>query len=165
MKKCAIKKAILLSVPLTFMLSTTVFASEVNVNPLCANKSCESKKPGKQFKKANKDYHYTRSATLILINKYGIKMDEITKAKESSKTIFDLAKTKGITEQQLKDLVLAPRLKTIDEMVATGELTKEDSEIIKSKIKQNISNWTGKLDNFDPNKRGKLKSKEKDTID
>lgn len=162
MKKCVIKKAILLSVPLTFMLNSTIMAVEFINNP-STNHKYEINNPNKKFNKSNKDYHYTRSAILILINKYGIKTDEIMKAKESGKTVFDLAKTKGISEQQLKDLVIAPRLKTIDGMVETGELTKEDGELIKLKMKQHINNWTGKLDNYDPNDKGKVKLKEKDT--
>jgi polyhydroxyalkanoate synthesis regulator phasin len=163
LRKCAIKKSILFSVPIILMLGTTTMATEIKASP-SKNHTCEVKNPEKKFNKENKGFHYTRSATLILINKYGIRMDEVTKAKEGGKTVFDLAKSKGVTEQQLKDLILAPRLKIIDEMVMTGELTKEDAENVKGRMKQNINNWNGKLDNFDANKKCKPKMKEKDTI-
>lgn len=162
MKKGLIKKAVLLAIPLTFMLSTTALAFEEVKGTPPMNHSCETKNPKKQINKENKGKHYTRSATLILMNKYGVKPDEITKAKESGKTVFDLAKIKGVEEQQLRDLILAPRLKTIDEMVLTGELTKEEGEMVKSKMKQHISNWDGKLNNYNPEK-DKFKIKEKNT--
>lgn len=156
MKRTTIKKSILLSIPLTFMLNTAAMAIVSNNEPPVTQHSCDVKNPKKHFNRENKGNHYTRSATLILINKYGVRMDEITKAKESGKTVFDIAQSKGLDKQKLKDLILAPRLKTIDEMVSTGELTKEDGELVKNRMKQHIEKWDGKLENY-VGKKGNLK--------
>lgn len=88
---------------------------------------------------------FTFAAINILVNKYDVKTADIDKAKAEGKTIFDVAKTKGLTEVQIKELIITPKIKAIDEMILTGELTKEKGELIKTNLKASIDKWDGKI--------------------
>jgi polyhydroxyalkanoate synthesis regulator phasin len=90
--------------------------------------------------------HYSHTASKILENKYGMCSADIEKAKKEGKTFFDLAKTKGVSEADFKAAIISPKLKGIDAAVATGELTKEKASDLKTKLKESISKWDGKIE-------------------
>ena len=91
-------------------------------------------------------HHYYHTASKILENKYGISSSDIEKAKKEGKTFFDLAKTKGVSQADFKAAIISPKLKAIDASLATGELTKEKASDLKTKLKESISNWDGKIE-------------------
>lgn len=80
--------------------------------------------------------------TNILKNKFGISDSDISTARNSGKTMYDIAKDKGITEDQFKSAMVEERTKAVDEAVKNGSITKEQGENIKSNIKENSSNCT-----------------------
>lgn len=72
----------------------------------------------------------------------GVSNEEITNAVTSGKTLNSLAEEKGITNDQLKESLLDEKLKIIDDAVAKGTITKEQGDISKSRITQNIASCT-----------------------
>lgn len=81
--------------------------------------------------------------TSILKNKLGLSDEEITSAGNSGKSIYDLAKEKGMSDEQLKAALLEERTKAIDEAINKGALSKEDGEALKEKLMANIENCNG----------------------
>lgn len=81
--------------------------------------------------------------TSILKNKLGLSNEEITNATNSGKTIYDLAKEKGMSDEQLKAALLEERTKAIDEAINKGTLSKEDGDALKEKLSTNIESCTG----------------------
>ena len=81
----------------------------------------------------------------VLKNDLGFTDAQIEKAKSSGKNAFDLAKEKNISSDKLKALIIAQKTKKIDEEVASGRLTKEKGEEIKSKMQSRIEKWDGSL--------------------
>ncbi|AWI05971.1 hypothetical protein [Clostridium drakei] len=79
----------------------------------------------------------------ILKDKLGITDKEITDALNSGKTMYDLAKDKGMTEEQFKAALLEERNKAIDKAVADGKITKEEGASMKEKLKSNMESCTG----------------------
>jgi hypothetical protein len=134
-----------------FTLQSTVFATEITV----------PKKDGEiHTHKLKPALHYGHAASRILENKYGITSADIEKAKKEGKTFFDLAKSKGVSEADFRNAIISPKLKAIDASIATGELTKEKAAEFKSKIKESIISWDGKI--VDSKDRHTLKEDEKD---
>ncbi|MBI6875553.1 hypothetical protein [Clostridium aciditolerans] len=78
--------------------------------------------------------------TNILKNKFGISDSDISNARNSGKTMYDIARDKGITEDQFKSAMVEERTKAVDEAVKNASITKEQGENIKSNIKENSSN-------------------------
>jgi len=72
----------------------------------------------------------------------GVTDTEITDAVNSGKTLYSLAEEKGITNDQFKSSMLEERIKIIDDAVANGTLTKEQGELSKERITENIANCT-----------------------
>ncbi|MBC2581720.1 hypothetical protein [Clostridium sp. DJ247] len=89
---------------------------------------------------AMRGYDYVES---ILKNNLGMTEKEITNGLNSGKTMYDLAKEKGMTEEQFKAALLDERNKAIDKAVADGKITKEEAQAIKVTLKNNLENCTG----------------------
>lgn len=85
-------------------------------------------------------YDYVES---ILKSKLGMTDKEITDGLNSGKTMYDLAKEKGMTEDQFKAELLEERNKAVDRAVKDGEITKEEGDSIKATLKNNLQNCTG----------------------
>lgn len=81
--------------------------------------------------------------TNILKNKLGISDSDIINARNSGKTLYDLAEEKGMTDEQLKTSLLEERSKAIDDAVAKGTITKDEGENLKAKLNDNMQNCTG----------------------
>lgn len=79
----------------------------------------------------------------ILKNKLGLTDTDITNARESGKTLYDLATEKGMAQDELKNLLLEEKTKSIDSAVEKGTITKEEGETLKSNLNANIQNCTG----------------------
>lgn len=80
------------------------------------------------------------SVTNVLKSKFGVTDDEITKATESGKTLYDVAKDKGVTDDQFKGAVIDERTKTIDQAVADGTITKDQADYMKERMNTNSKN-------------------------
>lgn len=85
-------------------------------------------------------YDYVNS---VLKNKLGLTEKEITDGLNSGKTVYDLAKTKGITEEQFKTALYEERSNALDEAVTKGTLTKEQGDTLKTDLKINQACCTG----------------------
>jgi hypothetical protein len=79
----------------------------------------------------------------ILKDKLGITDAEITAAFDAGKTMYDLAKEKGMTEDEFKTALLEERNKAIDKAVAAGTITIAEGDSIKETLKINMDTCTG----------------------
>ena len=68
---------------------------------------------------------------------------EITDGLNSGKSMYDLAKEKGMTEEQFKAVLLEERNKAVDKAVTEGKITKEEGDAIKVRLKNNSESCTG----------------------
>jgi hypothetical protein len=78
----------------------------------------------------------------VLKNKLGLTDKNITDGLNSGKTLYDLAKDKGMTLEQYKDAVYEEKAKAIDAAVSKGTITKQQGEDLKAALKSNIDNCT-----------------------
>lgn len=85
-------------------------------------------------------YDYVQS---ILKNNLGMTDKEITDGLNSGKTMYDLAKEKGMTEEQFKAALLEERNKDVDKAVADRKITKEEGDAMKVTLKNNLESCTG----------------------
>jgi len=83
------------------------------------------------------------SVTSVLKNKLKATDEEITNAINSGKSMFDLAKEKGLSEEDFKTAIKADRIRLIDEAIANGKLSKEQGDAIKTSLEANMENCTG----------------------
>jgi len=82
------------------------------------------------------------SVANALKSKFGVTDAAINKATASGKTLYDVAKDKGVTAAQFKDTVLAERTKAIDQAVKDKTITKEQADLMKERIATNSKNMT-----------------------
>lgn len=78
-----------------------------------------------------------------LLNSKGIPDAEIDSAKTNDQSLHDLANEKGISDEAIKEYMLNERIKNIDALVESGELTAEEGEEAKTTITENSANCTG----------------------
>ena len=81
--------------------------------------------------------------TNILKSKLGLSDADITNAANTGKTPYELATEKGMTQDQLKTLLLEERTKAIDAAITKGTITKEEGETLKANLNTNMENCTG----------------------
>ncbi|EKQ56176.1 MULTISPECIES: hypothetical protein [unclassified Clostridium] len=79
----------------------------------------------------------------VLKNKLGMTDAEITAGFNSGKTMYDLAKEKGMTEDEFKAELLEERNQAIGKAVADGTITKEDGDSMKESLQNNMDACTG----------------------
>lgn len=79
----------------------------------------------------------------VLKDKLGMTAEEITAGLNSGKTMYDLAKEKGMSEDDFKAALLEERNQAIDTAVGTGTITKEEGVSMKETLKNNIDTCTG----------------------
>jgi len=91
------------------------------------------------------------SVTSVLKNKLKVTDEEITNAINSGKSMVDLAKDKGISEEDFKAAIKADRIKLIDEAIANNKISKEQGDAIKASLEANMENCTG---NFGQMRKG-----------
>jgi len=75
-----------------------------------------------------------------LLKSKGVTDEEINAALDSDKSLYTLLTEKGVTDVEIKEYMLTERIKSIDEAVANGTMTKEDGEAAKTRIKENSAN-------------------------
>jgi hypothetical protein len=139
-------KIALMSLLILSTIGSTALALEgANPTPVQPPSNITQPRPHGHIKPKERPNHYMYSAIAILKNKYGVTDQDLEKAKTEGKTIFDIAKAKGLSEDKLKANIITPRLNLIKEMLATGELTTDNADMLNKRIKSDINSWDGKL--------------------
>jgi hypothetical protein len=64
----------------------------------------------------------------------GMKPEDVLSALRSGKTLADLAKEKGVTEDKVKQSIVDAEKAAIDQAVKDGKITKERGDLLKSKM-------------------------------
>lgn len=95
--------------------------------------------------KMNNKVCFGNPAYSILESKLGFTKAQIDDAAKAGKTAFDLAKEKGMTEDQFKKAIVDENSKKIDQLVADGKITKEKADTIKANLPTRIKEWNGSL--------------------
>jgi len=68
----------------------------------------------------------------------GMKPEDLKKEVQQGKSILDVAKTKGVTEETLHSKIVANRSAKLDEAVKAGKLTAEQAAKMKSKMSEHV---------------------------
>lgn len=84
----------------------------------------------------------TRKGSLPVIEEaaaiLGLEADKLRALLDEGKSIADVAQSKGMTEEQLVDQLLAVRIGKIDEAVKSGKLSQERADAIRKKLSSHI---------------------------
>lgn len=140
------KKFAALGLFISLGISSTTFALS---NP----DSNEIKNPDKKIEdskdrtgckeRKNKHKNFIDPATM---KELGITNDDIRSARESGKTLFDIAKEKkGLSEKEVKEIIIKNRTERINKKVEEGKIPKEKADNILLKMRSNIEKWDGSL--------------------
>lgn len=148
-------KKIALALTLTLLLGVggTVLATETATNT--KNNIATHQVLGMNRLTGIRGYDYV---TAVLKSKLGLTDKDITDELNSGKTVYGLAKEKGMTEEQFKDALLETKSKAIDEAVTKGTMTKEQGATLKETLKTNQASCTGNFGegNINSNRTGKF---------
>jgi hypothetical protein len=150
------KKITALSIALA--LSAAITANAATSLPATEKGDKEGKKIELKKGKCRKKHHggLHRTAKEMKITR-----EEMKEAREKGTNFFELAKTKGYNEQQVKEMMIKNKNEALDKAVEEGKLTKEKAEEIKSRMKEKILKWDGKFKNHrDVKKENKNKAEE-----
>ena len=77
--------------------------------------------------------------------KLGITIQDIIQAEKENKTLFDLAKAKGFTTEQVKEMMIEEGTTHINKEVEAGHLSKEKAGLILSEMKNRVDGWDGRF--------------------
>ena len=147
--KIKIKKVSVLTISSFLMLSSVAFASPVSNKSAQENAinvmSLINKTTHEGNQKCCHKHGHNKVMLTTLKEKFKITETEFENAKTSGKSIFDLAKTKGFTEEQVKIVLLQQKYKHIDDAVSQGKMDKVKAESIKTKMKLKMAEWDGKI--------------------
>lgn len=91
----------------------------------------------------------------VLKDKLGLTDTDIVNAKNSRKSLYDIAKEKGMTEDQFKASIYDEKAKKIDESVKSNKITKEQGDTLKSNIKSRMENCDGNFGKMQGQRRGR----------
>jgi hypothetical protein len=80
-----------------------------------------------------------------ILEKLGITKQELEDGVKAGKTLFDIAKEKGHSESEVRNIMIEEKNKYIDSEVQKGTLTKEKADEIKTKFKERMQKWDGRL--------------------
>lgn len=137
-----------LSLSIMIALGSTAFAA--------TNSTCnETKKPNKMMGMFKNKKAPGNDGCDQLTQKLGLTKEDIAAAKKSGKTLFDLAKDKGYTPDQVRNMLIEIRTECINEAVTSGKLTKEKADELISKAKEQVSKWDGSMKYFNHNDKNK----------
>jgi hypothetical protein len=141
MKKQIVKRIGALALTLSIGVSSAALAQE---------KKPDTDQDGTTKKiETKKDCHRKHEKAHMMngrvFEKMGIKKEDVQKAKQTGKTMFDLAKEKGYTEAQVKEMIVKDRTEAINKAVENGKLTREEADTKILKVKEKISKWDGTI--------------------
>lgn len=144
-----IKKILVLTISSFLMLSSVAFASPVShsstiENAISVTSITNKMTPDGKQKYCHKHRHKMGMIT-TLKDKFKISEAQFESARTSGKSIFELAKANGYTEEQVRSGLLAEKYKHLDEAVSKGKMDKAKSEAIKAKMKIKMASWDGKV--------------------
>ncbi|MBC2582786.1 hypothetical protein [Clostridium sp. DJ247] len=80
-----------------------------------------------------------------LLSKLGLTAEDIKNAQNSGKTLFDLAKEKGYTPNQVRSMLIEIKTEAINKAVTDGKLTKDQGTTAIKEMKDKISKWDGSM--------------------
>jgi len=144
-------KKIAIALTLTLALSATgvVFAAETSTTTPEA--TAVHQFLGMARATGIRGYDYVTS---VLKNKLGFTDTQITDELNSRKTVYELAKEKGMSEETFQAALLAEKSKAVDASVTKGTITKEEGATLKENIKTNQSSCTGNFGEGSMNSNG-----------
>lgn len=132
------KKLILgLAITLTMGLGVTAYAANTEAE---TSTNYTHQRAGLGRVTNMRGYDYVES---ILKNTLGMTDAEIADGFNSGKTMYDLAKEKGMTEDEFKTALLEKRNSAVDSAVANSIITKEEGDSMKEILKNNMESCTG----------------------
>ncbi|MDP4144052.1 MAG: hypothetical protein Q8936_06140 [Bacillota bacterium] len=135
MIRANLKKAAALALTLTIAMSSTAFAaSNANVNETNATSAAMENCKGQ---------HHPRYEAVL--KKLGLTEQDVINAQKSGKTLFDLAKEKGYTADQVRAMMIESKTEHINKAVKEGRLTQDQANKLIEKVKARIQNWDGKI--------------------
>lgn len=137
-----------LSLSMMIGLGSTAFAATNST-------SKETKKPNKMMEMFKNKKAHGNDGFGQLIQKLGLTKEDIATAKNSGKTLFDLAKEKGYTADQVREMLVQIKTECINKAVTDGKLTKEKADELISKAKEQASKWDGSIKYFNHNDKHK----------
>lgn len=133
------KKIILgLAMAITMGLGVTAYAANTETTPSTTTAAHE--RVGLARVTGVRGYDYVEA---VLKNILAMTDEEITAGFNSGKTKYDLAKEKGMSEDEFKTALIEERNKAIDKAVDAGTITKEDGDSMKETLKNNMDTCTG----------------------
>lgn len=113
----------------------TVYAATTNTNQNAQNVQTETRSNGLGMRRSigvrGRDI-----VDSVAKDKFKISEEEIAKAREEGKTLYDLLKEKGIDHDAFKSANIEAKNKAIDEAVASNKLTKEEGDTLKAAVKE-----------------------------
>lgn len=121
--------------------ATTIFPTGEKTNTPEKNIECKHKHEGKRH-----------SGIFEAAKQMGINKNDLKDAKKNGKSFFELAKKKGYSEAQARDIIIKTKTEAISKAVSEGKLTKEKGDEIVKNTKEKISKWDGV---FKPHKEHK----------
>ncbi|EQB89074.1 hypothetical protein J2Z44_001207 [Clostridium punense] len=134
------KKNLMMVLTLTLALGAcaTAYASSDTTTPSNSNYAvCQGS--GLRGITGVKGYDFM---TNLLKEKFGIEETTITEGRAAGKTMYDLVSEKGITAEEFKSTMVEEKIKSIDEAINSGSVTKEQGEAIKARIEENSAPCT-----------------------
>lgn len=152
MFKTKVKKIAALTLSLVILIGSTAFAKPTSNegDSIKSEKKLDQRNHKKGPRKCNK---------LSSIKELGLTEEEISNARNSGKTLFDLAKEKkGLTPEQVRAILIKAKTDAINKKVEEGKITKERANEIIPKMKSRIENWDGNLKPHNLSKNPKLKT-------
>lgn len=81
-------------------------------------------------------------ASSVLKDKLKMTDEEINKGLDSGKTMSELAKDRGMTIEEFRKALIDEKSSAIDKAVSNATVTKEQGDLMKDRIKNNINNCT-----------------------
>lgn len=87
-----------------------------------------------------------------ILERLGISKQDLDAGIKSGKTLFDIAKEKGHSESEVKNMMIEEKIKYIDSEVQKNTISKEKGEEIKTRFKDRIQKWDGHLKDHKCNK-------------
>lgn len=138
-----------LTLSLVLVTSGVVFAAEASTTTPIT--TVNRKALGMAMTTGLRGYDYVTS---VLKNKLGFTDTQITAGLASGKTVYELAKEKGMSEEQFKAALLAEKSKAIDASVTKGTIAKEEGTTLKENIKANSTSCTGNFGEGNKNSNG-----------
>jgi len=143
-------KKIAIALTLTLALSATgvVFAAETSTT---TPTTAVHQFLGMARATGLRGYDYVTS---VLKTKLGFTDTQITAGLDSGKTVYELAKEKGMSQEAFQAALLAEKSKAVDASVTKGTITKEEGATLKEDIKTNQSSCTGNFGEGSMNSNG-----------